>query len=83
MNQEKYKLFLIETNHTEKSITSRIARLNKIEKLFQINIDSIINNKNKVHELLDKLKIQNFDSSNQNLANALRLYYECINNCKL
>ena len=78
MNQEKYILFLRETNHTEKSIKSRVARLKKVENVFQIDVDCIINDKNKVHEILDKLKIQNLDSSNQNLANALSMYYTCI-----
>ena len=78
MNQQKYKLFLRETRHTEKSIQSRVARLKNIEKLFQIDIDSIIDDENKINEILDKLKTQNIDSDNQNLANALRLYYECM-----
>lgn len=78
MNQEKFELFLKETNHTEKSINSRIARLKKVEKLFQINIDTIIDDKNKIHEILDELKTKNLDTSNQNLSNALRTYYQCI-----
>ena len=83
MNQEKYKLFLKDTNHTEKSIESRVARLKKVEKIFQIDVDSIIYDETKVYEILDKLKTQNLDSSNQNLANALRTYYECITGNKL
>ncbi len=78
MNQEKYKLFLRNTKHTEKSIESRVARLKKVEEIFQIDVDSIIYNEAKVYEILDKLKTQNLDSSNQNLANALRVYYTCI-----
>lgn len=83
MNQEKYKLFLRATNHTEKSIDSRVTRLRKVEKIFQIDIDSIIDDENKANEILYKLKTQNLDTSNQNLANALRTYYESITGNKL
>lgn len=78
MNQEKYKLFLRETNHTEQSIKSRVTRLKKVEEIFQINIDTIIYDEVKVYEILDKLKTQNLDTPNQNLANALSTYYTCI-----
>lgn len=78
MNQEKYILFLRATNHTEKSINSRLARLKKIEKIFQIDIDSIIYDKDKVQHLLESLKEQNLDTTNQNLSNTVRKYYECM-----
>ena len=78
MNQEKFELFLKETNHTEKSIKSRISRLKKIEDLFQLDVDDIIYDEIKITTLLHKLKAQNLDTTNQNLANALRCYYKCI-----
>ncbi|MBQ4269275.1 MAG: hypothetical protein IJB97_06480 [Clostridia bacterium] len=80
MNREKYILFLKETNHTEKSINSRLARLKKVEKIFQIDIDSIIYDKDKVKHLLQSLKEQNLDTTNQNLSNAVRKYYTCMTN---
>ena len=81
MNEEKFREYLTKTNHTEKSIISRISRLKKIEKLFQLNIDSIIYNKIEVVELLNKIKA--IDTKNQNLSNALRKYYECVTNNKI
>ena len=78
MNQEKYELYLRTTNHTEKSINSRVARLKKIEQIFEIDIDTIIYDENKVNDLLKELKIRNLDTSNQNLSNSLRTYYKCI-----
>ena len=58
MNQEKYKLFLTDTKHTEESIKSRVARLKKVEEIFQIDADSIIYDETKVYKILDKLKTQ-------------------------
>ena len=66
MNQEKFELFLKETNHTEKSIKSRISRLKKIEDLFQLDVDDIIYDEIKITTLLHKLKAQNLDTTNQN-----------------
>ena len=83
MNKEKYETFLRETQHTEKSITSRVARLRKVETLFQIDLDTVIHDKGKVNDLLGRLKKEKLDSSNQNLSNALRMYFECVNNIKL
>ena len=79
MNIEKYELYLRKTNHTEKSIISRIARLRKIENIFGIDIDNIIDDEDKINSLLETLKVQNLDTANQNLSNALRKYYECMN----
>lgn len=78
MNKEKYEIFLRQTNHTEKSIRSRIRHLEDIEKLLQINIDTIIMNRNEVILILKELKSK--DTRNQNLSNALRKYYECMTN---
>ena len=79
MNIEKYELYLRKTNHTEKSIISRIARLRKIENIFGIDIDNIIDDEDKINSLLETLKVQNLDTANQNLSNSLRKYYECMN----
>ena len=79
MDKQKYELFLRKTNHTEKSIQSRIVRLKKIENIFCIDIDSIIYDKSKVIEILSDLKKLNVDTVNQNLSNAIYKYYECCN----
>lgn len=73
-----FKEFLFQTNHSEKSIISRVNRLKKIETLFQLNVDTIIHNENEVIQLL--LQIKEIDTKNQNYANSLRKYYECIMN---
>lgn len=83
MNIQKYTDFLRKTNHTQKSIDSRIYRLEKIEKTFHLDIDTIIYDKTKVINLLVDMKTKKIDSSNQNLSNALRKYYTCMTNDEL
>ena len=78
MKEIEFRIYLEQTNHTEKSILSRISRLKTVERSFHLNIDSIIFDKEKVICLLDKLK--EIDSKNQNLSNAVRKYYECMTN---
>lgn len=80
MNRIKYEDFLTLTNHTQKSIDSRISRLEKVEKIFQINIDTIIFDKVKVIKLLNDMKTLGIDTKNQNLSNAVRKYYTCMTN---
>ena len=78
MNKTKYEHYLRSTNHTDKSIIARINNLVKVENYFQLNIDSIINDKDKVITLLREIKRFGIDTKNQNLSNTVRKYYECI-----
>ena len=69
MQKVKFKEYLTKTGHSKKSISSRISNLTLIENKLNVNIDSIIFNKEKVVNLL--FKIKNIDTTNQNLSNAL------------
>lgn len=80
MNALKFEEFLRKTDHTQKSIDSRVSRLKKVEELFNFNIDSIIYDKNKVISILMELKDKRLDSKNENLSNAIRAYYTCMTN---
>lgn len=73
MQEVKFIEYLTKTNHSKKSIISRVNNLKIIENKFNLHIDSIIFDKEKVVSLL--LKIKNIDTANQNLSNALRHYY--------
>ena len=80
MNLLKFEDFLRKTDHTQKSIDSRVSRLKKVEELFNFNIDSIIYDKNKVRNILMELKEKRLDSSHENLSHAIRAYYTCMTN---
>lgn len=73
--------YLTKTGHSKKSVLSRLNNLTFIENKLKINIDSIIFNKEKVVNLL--FKIKNIDTTNQNLSNALRHYYTFMTNDKI
>lgn len=83
MNKLKYKAFLKETNHTEKSINSRVRNLERVERYFKMNIDVIICDKSQVINLLKEIREKNIDTKNQNMSNAIRKYYECITKDKV
>ena len=83
MNKSKYEAFLRDTNHTQKGIISRVSRLEKIERCFRFDIDTIIFDKVKVINLLNEIKTLGIDSKNQNLSNAVRKYFECMTNDKI
>lgn len=81
MQEINFIEYLTKTGHTKKSIVSRISRLNQIEIKFNLDIDTIIFDKEKVVNLLINLK--DLDTPNQNLSNALRHYYTCMTNEKI
>ena len=81
MNDLKFREYLIKTNHTEKSIISRINKLKSIEDHFHLDIDTLISNKEKVIALLIKIRNAKIeDRRHTPLSNALRKYYNCMTN---
>lgn len=81
MNEIKFTKYLIETGHTKKSIVSRISKLKSIEEIFSFNIDTIIQDKRAVTELLVKIRNEKLeDRKHTPLSNSLRKYYEAMTN---
>ena len=76
MKIEEFKRYLEEGGHSEKSIQSRINRLNSIEKETGKNIDSIVADDWVMELVLNQIK--NGDHHG-NKGNALRKYYDYAN----
>ena len=79
MDEEKFKDYLLNTNHKKNATQTRISKLKFVEFYFGINIDSIINDKKKVLSLLIQIRGEDIeDRKHTPLSNAVRKYYECI-----
>ena len=84
MDEEKFRDYLLKTNHKKSATETRISKLKFVEFYFDINIDFIINDKEKVIYLL--IQIRNADIEDRKhtpLSNAVRKYYECITNNRI
>jgi hypothetical protein len=65
-------------NYTTKAINKRITSLTRVETLFNINLDSIINDKSEVIKLLCSIRNNGYENQNHTpLSNAIRHYYTC------
>ena len=79
MNEEIFRNYLLKTNHKKSATETRINKLKIVESYFNINIDSIIKNREQVVNLLIKIRdVLIEDSRHTPLSNAVRKYYECI-----
>lgn len=86
MDLQGFKYFLKEKQYdfdnkkyTEKSISSRISRAKKTEKILkeEFSLDDVVASKQNMMCAIEKLK--HHDTKNQNLQNALLRYYEFKN----
>ena len=73
MDEINFKKFLEKEQHTEKSITSRIVKARKGEKILKCTLDNTITDDDKMYNSLIKLKMHG--DSHSNMQNALRKYY--------
>lgn len=81
MNEIKFRAYLTKTGHSEKSINSRISKLRSIENYFQLNIDTIITNKERIISLLINIRNSGIEERRHTpFSNALRKYYTCMTN---
>jgi hypothetical protein len=65
-------------NYTTKAINKRVTSLTKVEALFNIDLDSIINDKSEVIKLLCSIRKKGYENPNHTpLSNAVRHYYAC------
>ena len=80
MRETAFKDFLVSepTIHSEKAVTSRIAKANKAESLLGKDLNVIVSDDDLMYESL--LELQKNDNAHNSLQNALRKYYKFVRN---
>lgn len=77
MNEENFKKHLQKKGYTEKSVSSRLARARKAEKILGYDLEDAAFSDDKMYEALKF--IAKYDNREQNYQNATRCYYEYKN----
>lgn len=83
MDEAQFREFLEKKTHSDgkhytlKSITARMGRARKVEKLLDRDLDEIVSSDVKMHESL--LTLRDYDDRERNHQNITRLYYEFRN----
>lgn len=81
MDEEGYRKFLRSEKLTDKAINSRVTRANRVERVFNVNLDYVIQNEKNMLELREKIYevYKDRGSLPGNLYNAVRKYYKYKN----
>jgi len=61
-----------------KAVRSRVSKARMIERHFNISLDSIVSDNDKMYDILVRIK-QEMKDTNGNISNALRKYYQFAN----
>ncbi|MDE6736266.1 MAG: hypothetical protein K2J50_02045 [Treponemataceae bacterium] len=83
MDEAQFRDFLEKKTHsdgkhyTQKSITARMGRARRVEKLLGRDLDEAVSSDVKMHESL--LTLRDYDDKKRNHQNITRLYYEFRN----
>lgn len=82
MREEEFIKFLDQNNDIvskDKAVRSRLSKARSVEKKFNIDLDYIVRDDNRMFDLLVKIKDE-FGDSNRANQNAVRKYYTFVNN---
>lgn len=77
MKELEFENYLLEDKGIEskiKAVRSRMSKARMIEQHFNLSLDFIVEDDNRMYEILSKIKIEMKDAHG-NLSNALRKYY--------
>ncbi len=81
MREEEFTKFLNQDNNIiskDKAVKSRLSKARSVEKKFNIDLDYIVKDDNRMFDLLVKIKDE-FSDSNGAKQNAVRKYYTFVN----
>lgn len=83
MREAEFKKYLdADANITskDKAVRSRMTKTKKIEQHFNVSLDSVVADDNKMFDILCRIK-KELDDTNGAISNALRKYYLFANGC--
>ncbi len=61
-----------------KAVRSRVSKARMVERHFNISLDAIVSDNDKMYDILVRIK-QEMKDTNGNISNALRKYYQFVN----
>jgi hypothetical protein len=81
MRETEFKNFLNTDSNIDskiKAVRSRVSKARMVERHFNISLDAIVNDNDKMYDMLVRIK-QEMKDTNGNISNALRKYYQFTN----